>query len=297
MSITQCPHCQTRFRVAPFQLMAARGLARCGACLAIFNARHHRSSTSEHHQSRELPAVAAAFGAPLETPVTPGVNVSSLNDSLTVAPEPPVSAAPELKLQEPPQPVLKAEHPPLLLRPAAEVFADSEAEPHWQWQSRRPTTSWTWPALILGVGIVGLSGLYTSLHFDELARWEEARPWLNKVCAVVGCQVPLQTDLSQIKSTNLVVQTHPDFKGALLVEAILYNRAPFSQPFPILELNFTDVNGWPLANRRFKPAEYLGDDPERAAGMPPQTPIHISMEVLDPGENAVSYTLSFQPAE
>ena len=251
MSITQCPHCQTRFRVAPFQLMAARGLARCGACLAVFNARHHRSSTSEHPRLEDLPAVAAEFGAPLEISATSGVNVSSLNDSLTVAPEPAVSAVSEPKLQEPPQPALKVEPPPLLLRPAAEVFADSEAEPHWQWQSRRPTTSWKWPALILGVGIVGLSGLYTTLHFDELARWEEARPWLNKVCAVVGCHVPLQTDLSQIKSTNLVVQTHPDFKGALLVEAGLYNRAPFSQPFPVLGLNLKGVNGWPLGNRRF----------------------------------------------
>ena len=36
--ITQCPHCQTSFRLQHSQLSAARGSVRCGACLQVFNA-------------------------------------------------------------------------------------------------------------------------------------------------------------------------------------------------------------------------------------------------------------------
>ena len=36
--VTQCPHCQTRFRVNHAQLSVARGVVRCGSCLQVFNA-------------------------------------------------------------------------------------------------------------------------------------------------------------------------------------------------------------------------------------------------------------------
>lgn len=36
--LTQCPHCQTSFRVTANQLAAAGGLVRCGSCLGLFSA-------------------------------------------------------------------------------------------------------------------------------------------------------------------------------------------------------------------------------------------------------------------
>lgn len=63
-----------------------------------------------------------------------------------------------------------------------------------------------------------------------------------------------------------MVRSHPEFSGALVVDAIIYNRASFSQPFPLLELRFADLNGHLIANRRFKPGEYLGGEPGRTNG-------------------------------
>ncbi|MCJ8312668.1 MAG: zinc-ribbon domain-containing protein [Saccharospirillaceae bacterium] len=37
--ITQCPHCQVKFKLTESQLNAAKGSVRCGACLNIFNAK------------------------------------------------------------------------------------------------------------------------------------------------------------------------------------------------------------------------------------------------------------------
>lgn len=39
---TECPHCQTRFRVTGEQLKIAKGRVRCGSCLKIFNALENR---------------------------------------------------------------------------------------------------------------------------------------------------------------------------------------------------------------------------------------------------------------
>ena len=167
-----------------------------------------------------------------------------------------------------------------------------------QWQKSR--SSWgkrlLWSLLVL-IAALTLAGQYVAYHFDELARQDAYRPWFQQFCPVAGCEVPSKVDIALIKSSNLVVRSHPQFSGALIVDAIIYNRAPFSQPFPLLELRFADLDGKLIASRRFKPSEYLSGDLAGQSDMPPQTPIHIALDILDPGSKAVNYSLSFQSPE
>jgi predicted Zn finger-like uncharacterized protein len=167
-----------------------------------------------------------------------------------------------------------------------------------QWQ--KPRSSWGkrlfWSLLVM-IAALTLVCQYVAYHFDELARQDAYRPWLQQLCPVVGCEVPSKVDIALIKSSNLVVRSHPQFSGALIVDAIIYNRAPFSQPFPLLELRFADLDGKLIASRRFKPSEYLSGDLAGQTDMPPQTPIHIAFDILDPGSKAVNYSLSFQSPE
>jgi len=166
------------------------------------------------------------------------------------------------------------------------LLLDTRRErPHW---GRRLL----WILLCL-LALLGLAGQYVYYHFDELARQDNYRPLFVQACASLGCKVPSKVDVQQIRSSNLVVRSHPQFPGALRVDAILYNRAPFSQPFPLLELRFADLNGQLLASRRFKPSEYLNGELKGQDEMPPQTPIHIALDILDPGPRAVNYSLSF----
>ena len=160
-----------------------------------------------------------------------------------------------------------------------------QARPHW---GRRLL----WLLLCL-LALLGLGGQYVYYHFDELARQDSYRRLFVQACANLGCKVPSKVDVQQIRSSNLVVRSHPQFSGALRVDAILYNRAPFSQPFPLLELRFADLNGQLIASRRFKPSEYLNGELKGQDEMPPQTPIHIALDILDPGPRAVNYSLSF----
>lgn len=166
----------------------------------------------------------------------------------------------------------------------------------WQ-QPRRPWGRLLGWSLLSLFAAGALAAQYATYHFDELARQDQYRPWFEQLCPTLGCSLPSKVDISQIKSSNLVVRSHPEFSGALVVDAILYNRAPFAQPFPLLEMRFADINGQLLASRRFKPSEYLGGELAGQAEMPPQTPIHVSLDILDPGTQAVNYSLSFHSPE
>ncbi|OOQ41662.1 hypothetical protein AO361_00290 [Pseudomonas fluorescens] len=412
--VTQCPHCQTSFRVSHAQLSVARGVVRCGSCLQVFNAarqlleqagkeapvatplppvqpeeplepsppraisqkqwsateldldsldldeelarleqreiqpttelgRHRDDSLSarrdsagqddEEPWSDSLFSASAADRAPVDEPLdsleTPEPTVETSKTSRT---EPSLSLEPvdlddesqppHLRLHDPLDAPLNHERlsaadeseiddnlpsiEPLRKRRErsepgvrAEALQDLTDDPlQLDWQKRR--SPWgrrlLWLLLVL-IAAGALAGQYIAYHFDELARQDQYRPWFQQLCPQIGCTVPSKVDIAKIKSSNLVVRSHPEFNGALVVDAIIYNRAPFSQPFPLLELRFADLNGHLIASRRFKPGEYLNGDLEGMAEMPPQTPIHIALDILDPGAKAVNYSLSFHSPE
>jgi predicted Zn finger-like uncharacterized protein len=184
-------------------------------------------------------------------------------------------------------------------RPRKEPLVDVVDDPlQLGWE--KPAPNWgrrlLWGFLtLLAAGLLAFQ--YVWYHFDEMARQDQYRPWFQQLCSTLGCEVPTRVDISRVKSSNLVVRSHPDFKGALIVDAIIYNRAPFAQPFPLLELRFADLNGQLIASRRFKPSEYLSGELAGRGEMPSQTPIHIALDILDPGPKAVNYSLSFRSPE
>lgn len=404
--VTQCPHCQTSFRVNHAQLSVARGVVRCGSCLQVFNAaRQLLEQGAGKEPDAPLPAAPRAISqkqwtaaeldlddldeelarleqreiqpimdlglerkprteslsalreitggeeelwtgslfsettaerAQVLEPIESLANADSQPTAPIIEPDGPGRTEPSLSFalddlrDEPEAPLVRPEQEPPtpehferlsatdvadedLLEPEParkkrarnepglhdEVLQDLIDEPvHLDWQKRRSPWGrrFLWGLLIL-LGAAALAGQYIAYHFEELARQDQYRPWFQQLCPDIGCTVPSKVDIARIKSSNLVVRSHPNFSGALIVDAIIYNRAPFSQPFPLLELRFADINGQLIASRRFKPSEYLSGDLEGLAEMPSQTPIHIALDILDPGPKAVNYSLSFHSPE
>ncbi len=92
-------------------------------------------------------------------------------------------------------------------------------------------------------------------------------------------------------------RTHPArHPQALLASTTLVNKATSPQPYPLLTLRFSDINGAPLAQRRFLPREYLPAGTDFKAGMTPDTPVLVELALVDPGKQAVNFEFHTEPA-
>lgn len=158
----------------------------------------------------------------------------------------------------------------------------------------------TWPKKLLwaGLSLLAILALYIQwniYNFDDLARQQPYRSWYSTLCPQVGCQLPPLAAPEKITSSNLVVRSHPSIEQALIVDIIIRNRAPFEQPFPKLELTFSDRDNAPIASRQFIPADYLRGELAGRKQMPSERPIHIVLELNDPGPHAVNYSAMIAP--
>jgi len=152
-----------------------------------------------------------------------------------------------------------------------------------------------WRRLLLwgGLSVLGLLALIGQIawfQFDTLSRHQPYRSLYTSICPLLNCQVPALAAPELIRTSNLVVRTHPQAEGALVVDTILLNTASFRQPFPDLTLTFSDRHGQTVASRRFRPQEYLAGELAGHKLMPSNQPIHLTLEIEDPGPEAVSYS-------
>jgi predicted Zn finger-like uncharacterized protein len=158
---------------------------------------------------------------------------------------------------------------------------------------RRRQRRWWMPvALVLGVAL--LTGQVLYLQFDAWARNPDIRPVYEWLCSGLNCQLPVMRALDDIRSKNLVVRSNPDVPGELMVDALIVNQARFAQPFPVIELRFSSMDGRPITARRFTPEEYLAGELKGATMFAPLTPVHIALAIEDPGTDAVSYYIQFR---
>ena len=131
-------------------------------------------------------------------------------------------------------------------------------------------------------------------NFDQWARQDNYRPWYKVACQTLDCTLPASYDLARIRTTaSPQVSSHPKFKNALMIDVLFMNSAEFTQPFPKLELTFSNAGGKVIAHRLFSPGEYLAGEASGLTMMPVRTPIHIALEISDPGKNANNYQVRF----
>jgi hypothetical protein len=82
-------------------------------------------------------------------------------------------------------------------------------------------------------------------------------------------------------------------QGVLLLTATIVNRAAQNQGYPDIEVTLLDIRGRQLARQLFKPGDYLSRSAQLRDGMTPQAYLTFSLEMLDPGDEAVGFELQF----
>jgi predicted Zn finger-like uncharacterized protein len=151
-----------------------------------------------------------------------------------------------------------------------------------------------WPSLTIVFSLLLITQLLVK-NFNDLAIDPSYRGFYSVFCSMGICDLPPLENVDSIRASNLIVRPHPKQKGALIVDAIMNNRAPFDQAFPKLLLSFSNIQGKTIASRLFTPEEYLQGELTKLKTLPSQSPLHLSIEIVDPGKKAISYHLDFLP--
>jgi hypothetical protein len=162
------------------------------------------------------------------------------------------------------------------------------ARTSWWRRALRQLAGWS-VALVLALLLVLQVMVADRARLAGDANW---RPRLERVCAVLGCDLPAWREPGTLRVTARDVRPHPSVPGALLITASFSNEARFAQAWPQLELTLTDLDGQSLGLRRFTPAEYLGSEPRSERIEPGQSAI-VSLEIADPGMRALAFGIEF----
>ncbi|HJU27105.1 MAG TPA: zinc-ribbon and DUF3426 domain-containing protein [Rhodanobacteraceae bacterium] len=259
---TQCPECLSVYALDAAVLAQGHGSVRCAHCTMVFDA---------------LPS--------LSETLPPG--------PFTGLPARPPSAEPPLLVQ----PIFRP-MPDL----AAEAPDDADAEPQpgpvmpnfvRPRTTPVPTHSLRW---IIGCAALAvlLIGQLAWANRGALASDPGTRSILARVCAALSCTLPPIKDVSRLTLLSRDIRPHPSVPGALIISATVRNDADFTQPYPVIRIALSDLDGNAIAMRRFRPAEYVSDPQTRAAGLPPDGTVAAVFEVEDPGRNAVAFEFGFE---
>jgi predicted Zn finger-like uncharacterized protein len=128
---------------------------------------------------------------------------------------------------------------------------------------------------------------------ERLLQNETSRYIAQALCNILPCTVPVYKELSKIELISRKVHSHPVEKKALIITATVINNATQAQPFPKILISMSDIQGTTRVQRLFAPQEYLPDGIFTNQSMPSNTPLNINVEIEDPGQGLISFTLDF----
>ncbi len=275
--VTRCPRCQTAFRITKTQLKAANGAVRCGSCLKVFNAMTAKHQNSPNDQKKAAPTRNPTSQPESQPPLPPAKkskkNVETSTRKITADTLPLLDSKIELIAKD-----LENTRPTRIFN-------------HKLWLQRAG-----WSSLTLAlVTIIFLQ--YLVFNKNRLSLEPNYRSFYLTLCQYLNCSLPPFVDTAQIKSMELIIRKHSQKKGVLIMDAIIINESVHPQAFPLIELEFTDLNETPIAGRVIRPHEYLGGELTGTRDMPSNRPIRLGLEIIDPGQEAVNYSLTFLPNE
>ena len=156
--------------------------------------------------------------------------------------------------------------------------------------SMRPLERW----LVLTATVLLLIGI--SIHLvladrDALAKHQSLRPIISQLCLIANCQLSDWRQPEAFLPVQQSVAADPKQSGTLIVQLSFTNTAQWPQPWPQIELSFTDISGQKIGLRRFRPSEYLNarQAPDIKAG---QT-VSVELAIQETSSKADGFTFNF----
>ena len=90
--------------------------------------------------------------------------------------------------------------------------------------------------------ILALGMQYIYVSRNELAQTADTRPWVERYCKLVGCELPLRRDVQSIELLQREITQDLERDDVLHVRAMFVNHAGFTQSWPIVQITLSDTS-------------------------------------------------------
>ncbi len=170
--------------------------------------------------------------------------------------------------------------------------ASSEPKLDTEAPTRARSGLWVWACgILLLLGVLGATVLYP--RWQSLDQSPNFRPVKVAVCQLLKCRVDTRVDINQLKVLRREVTEARDREDALLISIDIQNTAEFAQRYPVVEVRMTDRVGRTVAQRAFRPTEYLSEW-RRGDALNAGETVDIKLVVNDPGAAARDHILQLR---
>jgi predicted Zn finger-like uncharacterized protein len=321
--LTQCPNCQTIFRVTSEILRVAEGQVRCGRCQTQFNALARLIdeddngdlqvvSTSNVREEASTESIEVDDELTHEDITLEGRRVEisgtylSLDDAdqgavrqevteewVTVddddASESPVSSEPErtpepARVDEPTRVRHFTPRRGVASAPATDPELDLLSPP----VTRTQPVSHVWQWLAAPLLLVLLLQIVHA-HRGTLARNPKLGPAVISLYHTFGMNLTPEWNLHAYEIRQWGVVSDTSVPGTLKVRASVKNLAEFPQPYPLLKLVLEDRWGEQVRARELEPREYLDSSAAAERMMAPAQEANATIAIVDPGPDAEGF--------
>lgn len=327
--LTQCPNCETRFRVTSEILRVAQGQVRCGRCHAQFDALESlvEEGVPEDSVVEPLDETPAEAQEPAQESITLEGRHIEITGTYLAPGDLSDDAEPQIHHRTTEAWVAEewTEADDDAVAPVATtVAADQAIADQDEWPSAATTlaaatdysdfdapdaeTSTESPDAeefellaprrprtrlvwkLLALPLALALGAQIVHHYRaELARHPRLGEPTLRLYEVLGLRLTPDWNLHAYEIKQWGILSDPTHPGTLKVRASVTNRAAFAQPYPLLKLVLEDRWGDQVRVREFEPSEYL--DPAVASNrlLAPGQLANASIVIADPGPDAEGF--------
>lgn len=298
---TDCPSCERLFRIRAVHLKAADGWVRCGYCAETFYALDRLYDAPVKSHPPVLPPEEAAPGLPSAGAETEQREEQAARQQEQPTPEDTGEeqpAVPDRQIHGQDEITAgqrdatdnttaeAAEHRAALDELPPVLAGDDDG-------TARSYSRVIWSGLVVILLLIALAQLAWFNRDWLLREYPQLTPWAEKFCDRLQCDLIRFRDVSAIKLVSRDVRSHPRYRNALLVSAIIVNHAPLIQPYPGIELVIYDTSGQVISRGSFTAGEYLEPGTSPAAGMPPGVEVHLDLELAGALPQAAGFEFRF----
>ena len=298
---TDCPSCERLFRIRAAQLKAADGWVRCGYCAETFYALDRLYDAPVKSHPPVLPPEEAASGLPSAGAETEQREEQAARQQEQPTPEDTGEeqpAVPDRQIHGQDEITAgqrdatdnttaeAAEHRAALDELPPVLAGDDDG-------TARAYSRVIWSGLVVILLLIALAQLAWFNRDWLLREYPQLTPWAEKFCDRLQCDLIRFRDVSAIKLVSRDVRSHPRYRNAVLVSAIIVNHAPLIQPYPGIELVIYDTSGQVISRGSFTAGEYLEPGSNPAAGMPPGVEVHLDLELAGTLPQAAGFEFRF----